>query len=210
MRSPPSTVIRPARDSLWSPLPQRLLGHLSGECSGGFLRGHAARARLGSPGHRLHSLAALWAAGEVLLIGTVSLIFWRGQRGHWQANGWAPAPPRSSSGTCRCWRRCWNFAAPSSERNWYLQVFDPGQDLPSSDVVTALCARSEPLAQQLLAMPGPTVRSSRVTPAGRAHTRRPGRITGGWRRASMRWCGACTRSAAGCSVSPRSARSRTC
>lgn len=38
-----------------------------------------------SPGHRLHSYAALWAAGEVLVIGAVSAIYWLGHRAHWQA-----------------------------------------------------------------------------------------------------------------------------
>jgi hypothetical protein len=104
-----------------------------------------------SPGHRLHSLAALWAAGEVLLIGTVSLIFWRGQRGHWQGQWLGARTTAELTWYLPMLAPLLDFAAPSSERNWYLRVFDPGQGLPASEEVTALCARSEPLARQLLA-----------------------------------------------------------
>jgi hypothetical protein len=60
-----------------------------------------------SPSHRLHPYSGLWAAAEVLMIGTVSAIYWLGSRHHWQnaganqcrtglvpANAGAAAPPR--------------------------------------------------------------------------------------------------------------------
>jgi hypothetical protein len=103
-----------------------------------------------SPGHRLHSLAALWAAGEVLLIGTVSLIFWRGQRGHWQSQWLRARTIAELTWYLPMLAPLLDFDTSSAESNWYLRVFDPGQDLRSSEEVAALCERSEPLARQQL------------------------------------------------------------
>ena len=36
-----------------------------------------------SANHSLHPFAALWAVGEVIVIGTVSAIYWQGHRQHW-------------------------------------------------------------------------------------------------------------------------------
>src|ERR1700752_3487240 len=58
-----------------------------------------------SPGHRLHSYAALWALGEVVVIGIVSAIYWRGHRRHWQEQ-WLAA--RTTAGLC-----------------WYLPLLAP-------------------------------------------------------------------------------------
>jgi hypothetical protein len=104
-----------------------------------------------APGHRLHSLAALWAAGEVLLIGTVSLIFWRGQRGHWQGQWLRARTTAELTWYLPMLAPLLDFDTPSNETNWYLRVFDPGQDLRSSGEVTALCERTESLARQQLA-----------------------------------------------------------
>jgi hypothetical protein len=104
-----------------------------------------------SPGHKLHSLAAVWAGGEVLLIGTVSLIFWRGQRGHWQGQWLRARTIAELTWYLPMLAPLLDFDSPSNERNWYLRVFDPGQDLRSSEEVAALCARTEALAQQQLA-----------------------------------------------------------
>jgi hypothetical protein len=103
-----------------------------------------------APGHRLHSFAALWAAGEVLLIGTVSLIFWRGQRGRWQGRWLRARTTAELIWYLPMLAPLLDFDSPAIERNWYLRVFEPGQDLRSSEEVSALCARTEPLARQQL------------------------------------------------------------
>ena len=42
------------------------------------------------------------------------------------------------------------LTARASEANWYLIVFDPGQQVRDDDDVAALCARNEELARKLL------------------------------------------------------------
>jgi len=104
-----------------------------------------------SPGHRLHSYAALWALGEVIVIGTVSAIYWRGHRQHWQEQ-WLDARTTAEL--------CWylpllapliDFNAPADDANWYLRVFDPGQHVRPADDVAALCTVNEGLARAQLA-----------------------------------------------------------
>src|ERR1700758_3361698 len=58
-----------------------------------------------SPGHRLHSFAALWAVGEVLVIGIVTAIYWWGHRHHWQTQ--------------------WLHARTTPELAWYLPMLAP-------------------------------------------------------------------------------------
>jgi hypothetical protein len=104
-----------------------------------------------SPGHRLHSYAALWAAGEVLVIGTVTAIYWRGHRGHWQGEWLRARTTAELAWYLPMLAPLLDFAAPSAEPNWYLRVFDPGPHLRSADDVAALCKRNEPLVRELLA-----------------------------------------------------------
>jgi hypothetical protein len=103
-----------------------------------------------SPGHRLHSYAALWAGGEVLVIGTVSAIYWLGHRHHWQGE-WLRARTTAEL----CWylpmlAPLLDFSESAPEANWYLRVLDPGQHVRAADEVGVLCARNEPLARKLL------------------------------------------------------------
>ncbi|HXY76317.1 MAG TPA: hypothetical protein VEH54_05365 [Steroidobacteraceae bacterium] len=103
-----------------------------------------------SPGHRLHSYAALWALGEVLVIGAVFAIYWRGHRRHWQEQWLGARTTAELTWYLPMLAPLLDFTAPSAEPNWYWRVFDPGQHLRAADDVTALCARNEPLARQLL------------------------------------------------------------
>ncbi|TLZ63560.1 MAG: hypothetical protein E6K20_01155 [Gammaproteobacteria bacterium] len=104
-----------------------------------------------SPGHRLHSYAALWASGEVLVIGTVFAIYWWGHSGRW--HGWWLEARTTAELT---WylpmlAPLLDLTTPAAEANWYLRVFDPGQPVRAADdEVAAQCARSEPLARKLL------------------------------------------------------------
>jgi len=103
-----------------------------------------------SPGHRLHSYAALWALGEVIVIGTVSLIYYRGHRRHWQGE-WLRA--RTTAELARylpLLAPLMDFSAPTTEANWYMRVFDPSQHLRTGGKIGDLCARNEPRARELL------------------------------------------------------------
>src|ERR1700741_101064 len=104
-----------------------------------------------SPGHRLHSYAALWALGEVVVIGIVSAIYWRGHRRYWQEQ-WLAARTTAEL--------CWylpllapliDFNAPPGDATCYLRVFDPGQHVRAADDVAAVCKLNERLARTQLA-----------------------------------------------------------
>jgi len=103
-----------------------------------------------SPGHHLHSYAALWAFGEVLVIGIVSSIYWRGHRSHWHAQWLHARTTAELAWYLPMLAPLIDFDQPSTVSNWYLRVFDPGQHLRAVDEVATLCARNEPQARQLL------------------------------------------------------------
>jgi hypothetical protein len=103
-----------------------------------------------SPNHRLHPYSGLWAAAEVVMIGTVTAIYWLGSRHHWQSQ-WLQARTNAEL--------IWYLpmlaplvphVATSSEPNWYLRVFDPGQHVRAADELGAICRRIEPMARELL------------------------------------------------------------
>jgi hypothetical protein len=104
-----------------------------------------------SANHMLHPYAGLWAVGEVMVIMTVSAIYWRGHRRDWQAQWLRARTTAELSWYLPMLAPLLDFAAPSAEPNWYLRVFDPGQHLRGADDVATLCADNEPLARQLLA-----------------------------------------------------------
>jgi hypothetical protein len=104
-----------------------------------------------SANHLLHPYAGLWAVGEVMVIMTVSAIYWRGHRRDWQAQWLRARTTAELSWYLPMLAPLLDFAAPSAEPNWYLRVFDPGQHLRGADDVATLCADNEPLARQLLA-----------------------------------------------------------
>ncbi len=103
-----------------------------------------------SPGHRLHSYAALWAFGEVLVIGTVSAIYWWGHHRRWHGR-WVQARTTAElTWYLPMLAPLLDLAAPAREANWYLRVFDPGQQVRGADEIAEQCARNEPLARKLL------------------------------------------------------------
>jgi hypothetical protein len=101
--------------------------------------------------HFLHPFAGLWALGEVLIIGTVSAIYWLGHRRDWQAEWLRARTTAELSWYLPMLAPLLDLDAPATEANWYLRVFDPGQHLRGADDVAALCAKNEPLARRLLA-----------------------------------------------------------
>ena len=103
-----------------------------------------------SSNHLLHPFAGLWAVGEVMVIGTVSAIYWQGHRQDWQAQWLRARTTAELSWYLPIIAPLLDFSAPAAEANWYLRVFDPGQHLRGANDVAALCASSEPLARKLL------------------------------------------------------------
>jgi len=101
--------------------------------------------------HQLHPYAGLWAVGEVVVIGTVSAIYWRGHRRDWQEQWLRARTTAELSWYLPMLAPLLDFTSASAEANWYLRVFDPGQHLRGVDDVAALCAKTEPLARELLA-----------------------------------------------------------
>jgi hypothetical protein len=104
-----------------------------------------------SASHSLHPYAGLWAVGELMIIGTVSAIYWLGHRRDWQAEWLRARTTAELTWYLPMLAPLLDFSAPVTEPNWYLRVFDPGQHLRGSDDVAALCAKNEPLARTLLA-----------------------------------------------------------
>jgi len=105
-----------------------------------------------SPGHRLHSFAALWAVGEVLVIGIVTAIYWWGHRHHWQTQWLHARTTAELAWYLPMLAPLLDFTAPSQQANWYLRVFNPDDEhLRTTGEIVSLCARNEPLARTLLA-----------------------------------------------------------
>jgi hypothetical protein len=104
-----------------------------------------------SANHALHPFAGLWAVGEVMVIGTVSAIYWQGHRHDWQAQWLSARTTAELSWYLPMLAPLLDFDAPAADANWYLRVFDPGQHLRSASDVATLCAANEPLARKLLA-----------------------------------------------------------
>src|SRR6202453_3808200 len=90
-----------------------------------------------STSHLLHPYAGLWAIGEVIVIGTVSAIYWRGHRRDWQAQWLRARTTAELSWYLPMLAPLLDFSAPATEPNWYLRVFDPGQHLRGGDDVPA-------------------------------------------------------------------------
>jgi hypothetical protein len=100
--------------------------------------------------HLQHPVAGFWAVAEVLIIGTVSTIYWLGDRRDWQGQ-WLRARTTAEL----IWylplvAPLLDFTQPGMSANWYMRVFDPGNHLRSGDDLEALCAKNEPLAKALL------------------------------------------------------------
>jgi hypothetical protein len=100
--------------------------------------------------HLQHPFAGLWALAEVLIIGTVSTIYWLGHRRDWQGQ-WLRARTTAEL----IWylplvAPLLDFTQPATSANWYMRVFDPGNHLRSGDDFEAICNQTEPLARTLL------------------------------------------------------------
>jgi hypothetical protein len=104
-----------------------------------------------SPQHAFHPFARLWAISEVVIIGVVSSIYWRGHRSDWQGEWLRARTAAELTSYLPMLAPLLDFNSPGAEPNWYVRAFDPGHHLRSSDDVSTLCARIEPEARTLLA-----------------------------------------------------------
>ncbi len=104
-----------------------------------------------SPRHMLHPYAGAWAVAEVGVILTVSAIYWLGHRHDWQGQWMYARTTAELSWYMPVIAPLLDWSAPVVEANWYLRLFEPGQHLQGANDISKLCARSEPLARQLLA-----------------------------------------------------------
>lgn len=101
--------------------------------------------------HALHSFAGLWAIAEVCVIATVSFIYWLGHRRDWQGVWLHTRTTAELTWYLPLVAPLVDFANDAADVNWYLRVFDPDQHPAVADDVTALCARNEGLAREILA-----------------------------------------------------------
>jgi hypothetical protein len=95
--------------------------------------------------------ARAWAVGEVIIIGTVSAIYWWGHRRDWQGAWLRARTTAELTWYLPLLTPLLDFSKPADEANWYVRAFDPGQQLRTVDDFAALCARIEPLAREQVA-----------------------------------------------------------
>jgi hypothetical protein len=100
--------------------------------------------------HLLHPYVGLWAVAEVAVIGTVSAIYWLGHRRDWQGEWLRARTTAELTWYLPLVAPLLDFSQHDTTANWYVQVFDPGQNLRSGDDVAVICAKAEPLARRLL------------------------------------------------------------
>jgi hypothetical protein len=101
--------------------------------------------------HRLHPYAGLWALSEVIVIGTVSLIYWQGHRHDWQGQWLRARTTAELCGYLPVLAPLLDLESTSAEPSWYARLFDADPQADATADVSALCTRLEPLARSHLA-----------------------------------------------------------
>jgi hypothetical protein len=74
--------------------------------------------------HRLHSFAAVWAVAEVAVIGSVTAIYWLGQRQDWQGEWLRARTTAELTWYLPLVAPLLDFSA-GGEANWYQRLFNP-------------------------------------------------------------------------------------
>jgi hypothetical protein len=98
----------------------------------------------------MHPFAGFWVVAEVFVIGTVCIIFWRGQKTDWQSEWLRARTTAELVHYLPLVAPLIDFSKPSSEPNWYLRLLDPGQHVRGTLDVTQLCVANEQRARELL------------------------------------------------------------
>lgn len=100
--------------------------------------------------HVLHPFVGLWAAGEVVIIASVGLIYWRGHHRDWQGEWLRARTTAELTWYLPLVAPLVDFGDAGGDVNWYWRIFEPGQHLRGTGDVERLCAANEPLARELL------------------------------------------------------------
>jgi PGDYG protein len=100
--------------------------------------------------HVMHPFAGAWALLEVVIIGAVGALYWRGHRKDWQGQWLAARTKAELAWYLPLLAPLVDLARADGPANWYARVFDEIPGLQSVDEIDALCARCTPLARQLL------------------------------------------------------------
>ena len=101
--------------------------------------------------HILHPYLGIWALGEVLIISAVAAVYWIGHRRDWQGEWLRARTTAELIGYLPILAPLVDFRRSAEEADWYLRVFDPGQNLRGNLEVTALCRRHEAPMREALA-----------------------------------------------------------
>jgi hypothetical protein len=101
--------------------------------------------------HILHPYLGIWALGEVLIISAVGAVYWVGHRRDWQGEWLRARTTAELIGYLPILAPLVDFRRGAEEADWYLRVFDPGQNLRGNREVTALCRRHEATMREALA-----------------------------------------------------------
>ncbi|MEJ0086001.1 MAG: hypothetical protein WDO72_09980 [Pseudomonadota bacterium] len=98
----------------------------------------------------MHSYAAGWVIAEILVIGAVWMIYWRGHRNDWQG-GWLRARTVTEfTSYLPLIAPLVDFSKPD-EAGWYSRVMPAIAHSTTPDEVAALCRANEPRTRELLA-----------------------------------------------------------
>jgi hypothetical protein len=102
-------------------------------------------------GDAMHPFAGVWVVGELVVIATVLVIYWRGHRSDWQGEWLRARTSAELTSYLPLLAPLVDFSAQGADPNWYLRVLDPGQHLRASEDVPRLCQMNEPKAREHLA-----------------------------------------------------------
>jgi len=100
--------------------------------------------------HGLHPYAGAWVGAEVLVILTVSIIYWRGVRGDWQGEWLRARSTAELTAYLPLLAPLVDFEGPGQELDWYRRVFESDRQLPDTAEIARLCAQNESTARTLL------------------------------------------------------------
>ena len=101
--------------------------------------------------HILHPYLGIWALGEVLIISSVAAVYWIGHRRDWQGEWLRARTTAELIGYLPMLAPLVDFGRSAEEADWYLRVFEPGQNLRGNREVTKLCRRHEAPMREALA-----------------------------------------------------------
>lgn len=100
--------------------------------------------------HAWHAWAPAFGVAEILTIGAVALLYWRGRRSAWQAQWLAARTQAELAWYLPLLAPLVNFEEEAAAANWYWRTFEPGKELRTLPELEALCRANEKLARELV------------------------------------------------------------